>query len=243
MQPVRCKVHLDSDPVLRHFTASNTPANTLQPNMPLQMTLLTLANAQTVATNATGCLFTPDALTLIPPTWFQQWWQPCAQCPNKVRVGNSADGKWLCDVGTHHHVVSVGSGRMFGYENDMNARYGSSVHVYGKADPPREGVPPWMRYSKVAMTAALLRSVAAAPLDVLRIDCQGCEHRLLGSDTLAVLHRANVQIQLGIRFQPIHTPLLWYRFERAGYFAANKEQNMQSSDAEYLMVPWQRELK
>ena len=195
-----------------------------------------------------GCLYAASALSAVHgsawrprsasgPAWWQNWWEPCAQCHTRLRVGRQGDGgKWLCVEGNLSRVVSVGSNNEFSYERDMHRRFGSRVAVYDHTSAAISE--PWLTYHKLAMTKERMRSVARHAPNVLKIDCEGCEYDVFDHDNLGLLHAAGTQIQIEVHFHASKTPRLWGLFQDAGYYAAHKEPNLQhSSCVELLLVP------
>ena len=131
--------------------------------------------------------------------FFQMHWEPTWSCLLEERVGPAMDGgKWLCDPDAMRRpepeqpgclVYSVGSEKDTGFERAMVAEHGCEVHTFDHSVEPRWVPPPYLSYHRVGLGAG--ERMASLPqmveklghtervIDVLKIDCEGCEYALL----------------------------------------------------------------
>jgi len=171
------------------------------------------------------------------PAWFQTFWEPCVQCCNQTRVGRRGDGgKWLCAANLRPSptLLSVGSNNEFSFELDFVSRFGaSSINVYdhtSRAHPNKR-----ISFHATKVNSAVLGAELArlGTVDVLKVDCEGCELELFTVQILRSLHRMGTQILLEVHWQFLKQSgivALWNRFASAGYGPFHKEPNIQYSD-------------
>ena len=169
------------------------------------------------------------------PAWFQTFWEPCVQCCNQTRVGRSGDGgKWVCTTRLSSPVlVSVGSNNDFSFEVDFNRRFSArSIDVYDHTSSAHSDTR--IRFHRTMMTSARLTElIRRGPIDVLKVDCEGCELDLFSDNVLRMLSRMKSQILLEVHWSLIGQSgivELWGRFNKAGYGPFHKEPNIQFSD-------------
>lgn len=190
------------------------------------------------------------------PSWFQQNWEPSIRCLDNVRVGPHGDGgKWLCDPECFLKpgectVWSLGSNNEFGFETAM-APYGCEVHTFDHTvenPTPPEGVHFWP-LGAAAVDGDFLKSLrtlykdtnATGAIDVLKIDCEGCEYEVFTDpDTLEFIKSTVKQIMVEVHFNGVKsTESLAQAFADAGFKTFSKEPNIQFSDGscvEYAMI-------
>ena len=181
------------------------------------------------------------------PEWFQTFWEPCVNCCNKTRVGKAGDGgKWLCasKMPPTPALMSIGSNNDFSFEIDFKRRFRPrSIDVYdhtSEAHYDRE-----IQFHKLKMHERLLRYELKRlnAVDVLKVDCEGCELELFSANVLKTLYHMNTQIQLEVHWRflgQIGLVTLWKRMSEAGYGPYHKEPNIQYSDGscvEYAFAP------
>ena len=129
--------------------------------------------------------------------YFQSHWEPTWKCEFEERVGNFGDGgKWVCDAytlkerGNNCGVVSIGSNNDFGFEqaiHELNPLCRIAVFDHTVANP---APPPFVQYYSfglgsqdnggniVTLDTAIQKAGFHQDdfVDVLKIDCEGCEY-------------------------------------------------------------------
>jgi len=174
------------------------------------------------------------------PAWFQRFWEPCAQCGNKQRIGSLGDGgKWVCmdKLPTQRGcVLSIGSSNDFSFESaaltELNV---SCIHVYDHtSDPPPRPIPGLTFYKEAAamQRVSSMRTRLSEPVSIVKIDCEGCETSMLPI-LIEAFPRAQFLIELHWEMYsaPQRTVLrLWKLFERHGFSTFSKEPNIEFSD-------------
>lgn len=156
--------------------------------------------------------------------WFQNFWEPCVGCANYVRVGPRGDGgKWVCDPATLLEkpsclVLSVGSNNDFSYEEAIVKEYGCLVHVYDyTSDPPKDDLGGRIKFFRIGLSnsdggrfltlASMLETLAAetgaATVELVKIDCDGCEIAALAehAPALAALKERVLEFNLEVHFR------------------------------------------
>lgn len=190
------------------------------------------------------------------PIWMQNNWEPSIRCFEDVRVGPHGDGgKWLCDPecflqSGNCTVWSIGSNNQFGFELAM-APYGCDIHTFDHtvAHPnPPEGVSFWP-YGASGVDGEGVKSLETLKdlsnttgiVDVLKIDCEGCEFEVFSDPkTLEFISNNVRQIMVEVHFKnSAQTEQLAQSLTDAGFRVFSKEPNIQFSDGscvEYALL-------
>ena len=126
--------------------------------------------------------------------YFQYHWEPTWKCNFEERVGNIGDGgKWICDPFRLQHtnscqVISVGSNNEYSFENAIhelnpNCRIATFDHTVVNPSPP-----PFVEFYPFGIgtdnsgniinlkTALEIAGMIDGSIDILKIDCEGCEY-------------------------------------------------------------------
>ena len=118
--------------------------------------------------------------------FYQRSWHPEHGCPNMRRVGNTGDGgKVLCDPALLQNradclVVSVGSHSDFSFEADVHA-LAPHCHIdtydgtLKKAQRLKVPAPSFVNFFSLSMDAQSYQRYLGRRVDVLKVDCEGCE--------------------------------------------------------------------
>ena len=215
-------------------------------------------------TVSNSCAFDPSSFNLITlpwkvwniwgspsagPTWFQLYWEPCVQCCNRERIGKIGDGgKWVCigNVRQNPVLISVGSNNEFSFESSILKKYPAAiVNTYDHTSYPSDD--PKIHFHKTMMTPDLLFSLvrnSQEPIDILKVDCEGCEYDLFSNHILLKkLCAMNTQILIEVHWSKLgqqKMAILWEKFTIAGFGPFHKEPNIQWTDGscvEYSLKP------
>jgi len=140
-----------------------------------------------------------------PEAWFQRYWEPCIACGDEERIGLIGDGgKWICNPVKELQykncmVVSIGSNNEFSFEDEIVERFGCEVHIFDHTSYPPAESKPHFHFHKLGLdivtrgnmlslhdmiTMAMANTKANHALsivDILKIDCEGCEFDALTS--------------------------------------------------------------
>ena len=200
------------------------------------------------ASISTPCKYIPESRAeLSGPAWFQTFWEPCAPCCNQTRIGRAGDGgKWICasKMARSPALLSIGSNNDFSFELDFKRRFDPrTIDVYDHTSAPHSD--PTIRFHKLRMSSRFLeRELKRLKIvDVLKVDCEGCELELFSDDVMRMLRRMKTQILVEVHWMFLKqrgVAKLWQHFAEAGYGPYHKEPNIQFSDGscvEYALVP------
>lgn len=193
--------------------------------------------------------------------WMQRNWEPSFRCVADKRMGVPGDGgKWVCDPDcllavNDCTVFSVGSNNQFDFEQSLDP-YGCDVHIFDHtvANPRMPPHVAWTFHRFGAATASggnmlSLQGMAARSnvsyIDVLKIDCEGCEYTVLRDPaTLHFLREHVKQILVEVHFtNAADTADLATKLAFAGFRVFSKEPNIQFSDGgclEYSLLNLRR---
>ena len=141
---------------------------------------------QEISTDARGVAF------------FQKNWEPDFSCIGLTRVGNPGDGgKWVCDPSTQRIagkrciIYSIGSSNMYGFEEGMHEQMPHcEIHIFDHTvvapKPPAFatfhalGLGPQDKGNVLTLASIQARlGHVGASIEVLKIDCDGCEYDAL----------------------------------------------------------------
>jgi len=177
--------------------------------------------------------------------FFQENWEPDIRCIDDRRLGVHGDGgKWVCNPACELKpgcvVFSVGSNNDFSFEEAMHP-YGCSIYTFDHtvASP---NPPPYVTFYKYGIGLAdggVFRTVQGAAdeagvtkIDVLKIDCEGCELDVFSDKHLLEWMKANVrQLLVEVHYntrEPV-VRIAQGLFD-AGFRTFSKEPNIQWSD-------------
>ena len=181
--------------------------------------------------------------------WFQNNWEPSIRCIADKRMGNHGDGgKWVCDphcllVQHNCTIFSVGSNNVFDFENALEpfgCRIYTFDHTVAQPTPPAHVTfftnglagEAQANGNLITLKSAYEKTGASGIIDVLKIDCEGCEFQVFRDPgTLAFLRRHVKQILLEVHFQNEQdTIALATNLRDAGFKTFSKEPNIQYSD-------------
>ena len=149
-----------------------------------------------------------NAQLIRPEAWFQRYWEPCIACADEERIGIRGDGgKWICNpVRELKHnkcvVISIGSNNEFSFEDEIIDRFGCDVHIFDHTvDPPSnfgmiKTKQHKFHFHKLGLDVtthgfmlslhdmiSMVMAKSNAIVDILKIDCEGCEFDALTSPT------------------------------------------------------------
>ena len=137
--------------------------------------------------------------------WYQDNVEPAVTCAREERIGPAGEGgKWLCDPnrlrakGTDCLIYSVGSSDDFSFEEAIMQDVSSAceIHVFDHTVPNPRNKPcgvhfhPWGLGGAHEPAGSALKSLAdivaalghkGRTIDILKIDCEGCEWSTYGS--------------------------------------------------------------
>lgn len=188
--------------------------------------------------------------------WYQKNFQPSVRCMLDERLGAVGDGgKWTCDPSKLLHrdecvVFSVGSSNEWSFDAAFE-RFGCAVHTWDHTVASVMNKPDSVTFHPIGLgvtndtnTADLRKMCELAGVDhvdILKVDCEGCEWNWLSNDdTMAFMSAHVTQFLVEFHFQ---TPQLMEqiagRLTNAGFRVFSVEPNIQYSDGsciEYSFV-------
>ena len=193
-----------------------------------------------------SCEFDADSYkSMNGAAWFQNFWEPCNNCCNQTRLGRRGDGgKWVCvDNLDHPAVLSVGSNNEFSFELDVLRHFSpKAINVYDHTSLPHQN--PKIVFHKKEMTLNRFTFAIRKGVDIVKVDCEGCEKDIFTPETLRILHRQRAQILVEFHWHVLtqtNVVELWQRFIEAGYGPFHKEPNIEYTDGsciEYSFKPY-----
>lgn len=175
--------------------------------------------------------------------WMQTFWEPCVACA-PLRLGRIGDGgKWICPalVSKDCHMISVGSNNDFSFEVKVHEELGCSIDtIDGTSSPPKVPMP-YLTFHKKMFSKAMFLEVVDKPIDIFKIDCEGCEAGIFSDpDVLARAAQYINQIQIELHwnkrpYRALGTSshalyLMWANFAAHGFEPFHKEPNIQYAD-------------
>ena len=200
--------------------------------------------------------------------FFQKNWEPNFSCIGLTRVGNPGDGgKWVCDPGSAALraadgrkclVYSIGSSDMYGFEDDMHLIMPQcDIHIFdhtvASPKPPAFasfhalglGATDDGKVLKLASLQARLGH-SGMPIEVLKVDCDGCEYEALFSMLPELTNVRQLLIELHWRRSGIPSIELHAFFNAMfvkGWVIFSKEANFQWASGEaieysFLKLQW-----
>jgi len=190
--------------------------------------------------------------------FFAQNWHPSVRCIADMRIGPAGDdGVWLCDpdcllIKHNCTVFVIGSSTDFVFEHAISG-YGCNTHTFDHTLPDVT-VPDHVTLHRIGASIKSTNNLAKIEsmfhianmssdkkIDILRLDCEGCEYLVL-KDPATLLFLANhvVQLQVEIHFKGSQeTEALAQALTDAGFRVFAKEPNLKWSDGgciEYALV-------
>ena len=166
-------------------------------------------------------------------TWFQSYWEPCVACVDEERIGPIGDGgKWICNPVQEFEknkclVISVGSYNDFRFEYDIVRRFGCVVHVFDHtSNPPRRkghqfnniffhpvGLGVQNSTNILDLRSMINFSIEKSQfvanfnqVDLLKIDCEGCEISALTSPVgIGTLRDLVIQLDIEVHHNTFAT--------------------------------------
>mmetsp|Transcript_15393 Transcript_15393/g.23972 ORF Transcript_15393/g.23972 Transcript_15393/m.23972 type:complete len:321 (+) Transcript_15393:218-1180(+) len=175
--------------------------------------------------------------------FYQNNWEPSWSCGYEERIGRPGDGgKWVCDAYRVRKapkciVVSIGSNNDWSFEDamhDLNPR--CEIHTFDHTLKSPLGKPDFVKYyplglgstdkAKTKRLATLLKEAGleGKPIDVFKIDCEGCEYEVFREFSTVFLQ----QVLIEIHFQfgnADRNHKLFEEMSRHGYVIFHKESN------------------
>jgi Methyltransferase domain len=174
--------------------------------------------------------------------YFQENWEPTWSCEYDQRIGNQGDGgKWICDAyklaDTKRCIVlSVGSNNDFSFEIAIHELYPNcEIHTFDHTIVPR-GVPPFVNFHATGLgpvdildknittlkSALAAAGLSDAPIEVLKIDCEGCEYSVYPQFFTSFIRQILIEIHYNGGTQ---TEAMFEEMRDNGYVIHHKESN------------------
>jgi hypothetical protein len=186
--------------------------------------------------------------------FFARNWEPSYSCTTRLRMGCPGDGgKWICDPHVHLLrddcvVYSFGSNDEFSFEKDIhdfNPR--CSIHTFDPTVPHPVNKPPFVHYNNAGLgttdasnaslgsyftLAEIMSRLGHDHVDVLKLDCEGCERDYWTLDVPeGVVRQLQVEVHwLDRRDTPERMHAFFGFLTRKGFAIFNKEANIQYSN-------------
>lgn len=176
--------------------------------------------------------------------WFQRNLEPSVRCALDARIGAVGDGgKWVCDpdqliVKGNCTIMSVGSSNEYSFEAALEP-YGCAVHTFDPTVAPDSRKPAHVQYHSLGLgttaetrLSELIKVTSSQNIDILKVDCEGCEWGVLLDDTTLSALRAHVtQFLVEFHWKDAATmEAVGNRLLDAGFRVFSKEPNIQFSD-------------
>ena len=186
--------------------------------------------------------------------FFARNWEPSYSCSTRLRMGCPGDGgKWICDPHLHLQgdqcvVYSFGSHDEFSFETAVhNFNPHCHIHTFDPTVAHPASRPSFVHYHHWGLgttdthnksmglyftLADIMRRLGHDHVDVLKVDCEGCELDFWTLDVPdGTVHQLQVEVHWANRRD---TPELVHAFfsflTRKGFAIFNKESNIQYAD-------------
>lgn len=147
--------------------------------------------------------------------------------------------------------MSVGSSNEYSFEAGMEP-YGCTVHTYDPTIEPDERKPGFVIFHELGLGTApgtslteLIATTGSRNIDILKVDCEGCEWGvLLNDDAMSALRSHVTQFLVEFHWKDAQTmETVGNRLLDAGFRVFSKEPNIQFSDGsciEYSFINMHR---
>ena len=176
--------------------------------------------------------------------YFQFNWEPNWSCGYEQRIGNVGDGgKWVCDAymiadAPVCNIISIGSNNEWSFEismHELNPR--CIIHTFDHTITPNSRKPAYVVYYPYGLGASddknirtmdsilRLTGLTKTTVDVLKIDCEGCEFQVYKEITKGFIRQILIEIHMrgGVKSTAIDT--LFEHMGLNGYVIFHKEPN------------------
>lgn len=176
--------------------------------------------------------------------WFQRNLEPSIRCPLDVRIGAVGDGgKFVCDPDQlitkgNCTIISVGSSNEYSFEAGLEP-YGCAIHTFDPTVIPDGRKPAHVQFHSLGLgttpetsLAQLIKLTSSRNIDILKVDCEGCEWDVLLDDSALSALRAHVtQFLIEFHWKGVPTmEAVGNRLLDAGFRVFSKEANIAFSD-------------
>jgi len=174
--------------------------------------------------------------------FFQNNWEPTWSCGYEQRIGNIGDGgKWLCDAYSIAeaevcNIVSIGSNNEWSFEvsiHQLNPR--CKIHTFDHTtknnviNKPQyvnfygKGLGATNNGDILTMDALLgLAGLSTSNVDVLKIDCEGCEYNVYKELTKGFIRQILMEIHMQTSDGANN---IFQHMNKSGYVIFHKESN------------------
>jgi len=177
--------------------------------------------------------------------FFQNNWEPTWSCAFEQRIGSTGDGgKWLCDphliaAGVNCTVFSIGSQNDWSFETAVhtlapqcdihtfdhtikNSVRNKPAHVnfHAQGLGPHKAGDVHPMHSLMALAGAFGKTI-----DVLKIDCEGCEYQVYKDITKPFVRQIVMEIHMGGNTAAHRVNAIFQHMHDAGYVIFHKEPN------------------
>lgn len=173
-------------------------------------------------------------------TYYQFHWEPSWSCDFEERIGPIGDGgKWVCDAykikgKKECFVLSIGSNNDFSFEEGIHElNPDCEIHTFDHT-VVSANVPPFVKYHElglankdegklVTMQSALkVAGLSGRNIDVLKIDCEGCEYEVYREFFNGFIRQVLIEIHYT---NEESNNLLFENMVQHGYVIFHKEPN------------------
>lgn len=188
-------------------------------------------------------------------TWFQENFEPSIRCPLDERIGNVGDGgKWVCDPSMILKpgcvLFSVGGNNQWDFEEGMH-KFNCGTHTWDYTVVTPIKKPDYVNFYQIGLATTnstnmadlrkMMELAKVDKIDVMKVDCEGCEWDWLSNDdTMEVLRTKVGQLLIEFHWRDVALmESIASRLTKAGFRAFSKEPNIQYSDGsciEYSLV-------
>jgi hypothetical protein len=199
--------------------------------------------------------------------YFQSKWEPTTSCTFEERVGRSGDGgKWVCNPHTlvaqkRCRVMCIGSNNEFSFEAAVHAlNPACEIHTFDHTldEESVARAPSFLTFHPIGVAAgsdkekgqkanvlpfeALVRRAGFenAPIDILKIDCEGCELSVYHDLVCASAGSPIRQILMEVHLWPdgvsqFEVDALFETMVRNNYVIFHKEPNLLVKSGEHVI--------